>query len=370
MSEELYKATGEKILALADIKVNGTRPWDIQVHNPQFYQRVLSQGSLGLGESYIDGWWDCKQIDEMITRILKANLSKKVISPALILVFLRAKLTNPQRRKAFEIGEKHYDTGNDLFLAMLDKRMVYTCGYWKNAKDLNQAQENKLKLTCEKLKLKRGMKILDIGCGWGSFLKYASEHYGTIGVGITVSKEQVELAKSMCKGFPIEIRLQDYAEVNEKFDRIVSLGMFEHVGHKNYKKYMEVVDRCLKSEGLFLLHTIGRKRNAGGTDPWINKYIFPGGELPSIEQILKSSNKLFTLEDWHNFGIYYDKTLLAWNSNFQKSWNKLKDNYSDRFKRMWEYYLLSCAGAFRSRDIQLWQIVFSKGIAEGYESVR
>ena len=302
-------------------------------------------------------------------KIIQPN---KKIKFSLLLTVIKAKLTNLQsRRKAFQIGRAHYDIGNELYKNMLDKRMTYTCGYWKDAKDLDSAQEAKLDLVCKKIGLKEGDTVLDIGCGWGSFLKYAAEKYKIKGVGITVSKEQVKLAKDLCKGLNIEIRLQDYRDLDEKFDHIVSLGMFEHVGEKNYEAYMKIVNKCLKKEGLFLLHTIGTTEARRHTDPWVNRYIFPGGVLPSIKQIGKSTEGMLTMEDWHNFGADYDKTLMAWYTNFDKNWDKIKKDYDKRFYRMWKYYLLEFAGLFRSRDIQLWQIVFSKdGVVGGYESIR
>jgi len=367
------KQAVQKYLALADIRINGNRPWDMQVHNPKLFSRLLAGGSLALGESYMDAWWDCKELDQFICRILKSSLDKRVKGLIhLIPVVLRAKLTNLQSKaRAFQIGKHHYDVGNDLYRNMLDKRMVYSCGYWKNAKTLDQAQKAKLDLICKKLKLKPGMKLLDIGCGWGSLAKYAAEKYKVKVVGITVSKEQVKLAQKICKGFPVEIRLQDYRELKEKFDRIVSVGMFEHVGCKNYRTYMETVYRCLKKQGLFLLHTIGNNKSVGSTDPWIAKYIFTNSMLPSAKQIAAASDGLFVLEDWHSFGIYYYNTLIAWHRNFKKSWNKIKMNYDQRFYRMWEYYLLACAGSFMARKIQLWQIVLSKqGVKDGYQSIR
>ncbi len=249
--------------------------------------------------------------------------------------------------------------------------MTYTCAYWKDAATLDYAQENKLDLTCRKLALKPGMHVLDIGCGWGSFAKFAAENYGVKVTGITVSKEQVELGKKMCEGLPVDLRLMDYRELTQTFDHIVSLGMFEHVGYKNYRSYMKVVHSCLKDEGLFLLQTIGSNLSSTFTDPWINEYIFPDSLLPSISQIGKSIEGLFVMEDWHNFSADYDRTLMAWQNNFTSRWEELKDKYDSRFFRMWNYYLLSCAGAFRSRKNQLWQIAFSKnGIKGGYTSVR
>jgi len=360
------------ILAHADVTLNGDRPWDIQIYNKNFFPRVLRNPSMGLGESYMDGWWNCNRIDEMISRIFRSRIDEKVSGNILFkLKFLKHLLFNMQsRKKAFEIGEKHYDIGNELYKNMLDKRMVYTCAFWKNASTLDEAQENKLELTCKKIGLKPGDKVLDIGCGWGSFAKYAAEKYGAHVVGVTVSKEQVELGQKLCKGLPVELRFQDYRDVDEKFDHIVSLGMIEHVGFKNYKTYMKVAHRCLKDEGLFLLHTIGCKK-PGKMDPWINKYIFPNSILPSLQQIAKAKEDLFVVEDLHNFSADYDKTLMAWYQNFENSWDTLKDQYDERFHRMWKFYLLSCAGAFRSRINQLWQIVLSKhGLVGGYKSIR
>jgi cyclopropane-fatty-acyl-phospholipid synthase len=367
--------TEEKInqlLSQADVKLNGDRPWDIQVKNPDLFNRVLAQGSLGFGEAYMDGWWDCDQLDELISKLLNADLDKKIQPWQFVFPYLKSKLINLQKgRRAFNIGEKHYDIGNDLYSRMLGQRMVYTCGYWKDATTLDEAQDAKLDLVCRKIGLKAGDRVLDIGCGWGSFAKFAAEKYGATVVGITVSKEQLELAKEKCAGLPIELRLQDYRDVNEKFDHIVSLGMIEHVGYKNYRDYMEMVRRCLKDDGLFLLHTIAGNKSTTATNAWIDKYIFPDSMLPSAKQLTSAFEGLFVMEDWHNFGIYYDKTLMAWWQNFDASWSEIKNNYSDQFYRMWKFYLLSCAGSFRCRKNQLWQIVLSPtGVKNGYQSIR
>lgn len=369
----MAKAILEGYFAQADIRVNGARPWDIQVHNPAFYKKVLAEGSLGLGESYVGGWWDCQALDKFFYKLLVNEIDKKETRTGkAILAYLHAKITNKQSKKrAFEVGKKHYDLGNDLFKAMLDKRLTYTCGYWKNAKTLDEAQEAKLDLVCKKLRLKAGQRILDIGCGYGSFMKFAAEKYKVSCVGVTISKEQKELGEQLCEGLPIEFRQRDYRELNEPFDHVVSLGMFEHVGLKNYRAYMKVVHRCLREEGLFLLHTIGNTEVKHSTDPWIAKHIFPNGFIPCEKQILDAAEGVFMMEDWHNFGAYYDPTLMAWYNNVKKRWSVLSKKYNGRFKRMWFYYLLACAGAFRARRTQVWQIVFAKkSVPGGYISVR
>lgn len=361
------------IFTKSGVQINGSNPWDIKIHDEGFYDRVLAQGSLGLGESYMDGWWDSDSIDEMMLRLIRAKLDEHYpLNFSSVTGYLTACVLNLQSKKrATIVGEQHYDTGNDLFSHMLDKRMAYSCGYWKNARTLDEAQEGKLDLICRKIDLQPGMRVLDIGCGWGSFAQFAAEKYGAEVVGITISKEQLELAKKRCAGLPVDLRFQDYRDVTEKFDRIVSVGQFEHVGSKNYRTYFKVSRRCLKNDGLFLLHTIGGNRTVRNGDPWLEKYIFPGGMLPSIKQIGGAIERNYVMEDWHNFSTDYDKTLLAWHANFNNSWDKLKSSYGERFYRMWNYYLLLCAACFRSRRIQLWQTVLSpEGVPGGYESIR
>lgn len=373
MTQESIKEIVDEYFQHAGIKLNGFNPWDIQVLDDRFYYKVLKQGSLGIGEAYMDGWWEVQSIDEWIYRLLRSNIKEKW-QPTVKEIWngLRAFVLNMQSKsRAFIVGEKHYDIGNDLFMKMLDKRMTYSCGYWRNASNLDEAQEAKMELVCQKIGLKPGMKVLDIGCGWGSFAKYAAEKYNVDVVGITISKNQLELAQNLCQGLPVKLRLQDYRDLNETFDRIISIGQMEHVGYKNYNAYFDVIERCLTDDGMFLLHTIGSNYSDNKTDPWIEKYIFPNGMLPSIKQLSSAFEKKFVMEDWHNFGDFYDKTLMAWYNNFNAEWHEIKKDYDDRFYRMWKYYLLTCAGSFRARYIQLWQIVFSKnGILNGYQSIR
>ncbi len=368
MKPNQYRSIAQKLLIAADIAIDGNRPWDIQVHREEFYNRVLSKGSLGLGESYMDGWWDCPALDEFFCRVLSHKLDAKVLTFNDSLKVVKARLLNQgSKARAFEIGRHHYDIGNDLYRRMLDDRMIYSCGYWKNADTLHKAQEDKLELLCKKLDLKPGMRLLDIGCGWGGTAKYAAERYGVEVIGVTVSQEQAELAKEECRGLPIEILLQDYRDVKGTFDRIVSVGMIEHVGVKNYPVYFKVAREHLADDGIFVLHTIGSNKSKVNVDPWIERYIFPNSMLPSGKQLLEAGEDHFIMEDWHNFGADYDTTLMCWFENFNNAWDHLKTNYDERFYRMWKYYLLSCAGAFRSRQIQVWQIVLSpQGIKGGY----
>ena len=370
MRPDSGKEAVKAILDQGDIQIDGHRPWDIRVNNPAFYERILSGGSLALGESYVDGWWDCDALDQFFCKVLNAKLYRKVrYLKGVLLEIVKAKVTNLQRKsRAFEIGERHYDIGNDLFAIMLDKGMNYSCGYWHKAKTLDEAQEAKLDLICRKVGLSSGMTVLDIGCGWGGFPRYAAENYQVNITGITVSSEQVKWAKEYCQGFPVMISLKDYRDQKGTFDRIISIGMFEHVGVKNYRAFMKDVYRCLKSDGLFLLHTIGGNRSVGTCDPWLTKYIFPNAMLPSARQITSAAEGLFVLEDWHSFGSHYDTTLMAWYDNFTRGWEQLSPDYGERFYRMWTYYILCCAGSFRARDNQLWEIVFSKkGVPDGYQ---
>lgn len=361
-----------ELLDKADIEINGSRSWDIQVKNPDFFKRVLQEGSLGLGESYMDGWWECDRLDIFFHHVLKHKLDQQL--PHHFKDTLRiaaARLTNLQSKKrAWIVGKEHYDLGNDLFSLMLDPYMQYSCGYWKEATTLAAAQEAKLDMICRKLALEPGMSLLDIGCGWGGLAEFAARHYGVKVHGVTISAEQQKLAQQRCEELDVTILLQDYRDLNEQFDRIVSVGMFEHVGPKNYATYFDVVDRNLKPDGIFLLHTIGAIKTDMNVDPWIDKYIFPNGCLPSVRHIADASEPHFILEDWHNFGADYDTTLMAWYERFIQAWPQLADSYGERFKRMFSYYLNACAGAFRARDIQLWQVVFSRGVEGGLRVAR
>lgn len=358
-----------------DVGLNGARPFDIHVHDPRFYARVLAHGSLGLGESYMDGWWDCDDLPELFYRIAAGGVEHRLPrSATMLLDVVRARLVNLQsRRRSSMVAEQHYNKTIQTYRSMADRWTTLSCAYWKDAQTLDQAQERKLDLIARKLRLQAGDRVLDIGSGFGAFARFAAERYRCSVVGINVSVEQVRCAREVSAGLPIDFRVCDYRDVDaywdgRPFDALVSTGMFEHVGLKNYRVYMEVAHRVLKPTGLFLLHSVGSDVSTTTNDAWFDRYIFPNGLLPSIRYIGSAIEGLFVMEDWHNFGTDYEKTLLAWYGNFDRHWT---GDRGDPFYRMWRYYLLSAAGVFRSRTKQLWQIVLSKGgVPGGYASVR
>ncbi|HLA28100.1 MAG TPA: cyclopropane fatty acyl phospholipid synthase [Syntrophales bacterium] len=358
MVEQLFSETG--------VQINGPNPWDIRVRNERLYSRLLKDGSLGLGESYMEGWWDCSRIDGFICRLLGEKLEAKIRENLhTLLLYLSRRIFNPQSlARAGIIARRHYDLGNELFFSFLDPYNQYSCAYFQGTDDLAEAQQKKLELICRKINLQSQDHILDIGCGWGGFARYAAETYGCTVTAVNISEEQVRYAREFCKNLPVNVHHEDYRQIRGSFDKIISVGMFEHVGQKNYRTFVKIAHRCLKEGGIFLLHTIGGNVSRFSIDPWINRYIFPNGMLPSMAQIARAVEGLFVIEDLHNLSLHYEKTLLAWNDRFQKAWPGLAEKFDRTFKRMWEYYLLSSAGAFRARHIQVWQIVMTKGYGE------
>jgi cyclopropane-fatty-acyl-phospholipid synthase len=367
----------QRLMLGAGIEVNGPAPWDFQLHDRGAWRRILTGGTLGFGESYMDGQWDCERVDELVCRLMRADADRAITAeaaalPGWLAQVLRHGLANLQSvARAFHVGERHYDLGNDLFAEMLDSRMVYSCAYWPQATHLEQAQRHKLELIGRKLELAPGQRLLDVGCGWGGLAAYAAQHFGCEVVGATVSKEQAVLARERCAGLPVTIALQDWRSLGGRYDKIASVGMFEHVGPKNYAAYFERMRELLTDEGLLLLHTIGIDRTERATNPWIDRYIFPNGKLPSALEITRACEGQFVIEDWHNFAADYDRTLMAWWERFERAWPKLRPLYGERFHRMWKLYLLGSAGFFRSRQGQLWQLVLApRSRTREYRSVR
>jgi cyclopropane-fatty-acyl-phospholipid synthase len=362
------------LFAEAGIRINGNDPWDPKVHNATFFSRLIGQGSLGLGESYMDGDWSCASLDQFFDRVISAQLSQKVrFTPSRALLFLQARIRNLQTvKRSVQAADTHYDLPIDIFEATFDSRLTGSCAYWKDALTLEEAQTAKLDLVCRKIRLEPGNSVLDVGCGWGAFMGFAAEHYGATCHGVTISPVQAEYARKRYAGLSVHPRLEDYRfYTGPTVDHAVSMGMFEHVGSKNYRTYFQSVRRQMREDGIFLLHTIWENERYPTIEPWQNKYIFPNGDLPSVGEITTAVEGLFVVEDLHNFGPYYDKTLMAWNDKFQSNRASMASRHGERFCRMWEYYLLQSAGAFRSRHISVGQFVLSpNGVRDGYETVR
>lgn len=351
------------VLAACDVQLDGNRPFDIRINDPEAVKRMARQGSLGFGESYMDGQWDCDRLDMLVERLQHGAARRRATHSAPYRRLMRlSHLINLQSKaRSWVVGERHYDVGNDLYERMLDSYMNYSCGYWEHAQSLEQAQQHKMELICRKLGLEPGMKVLDIGCGWGGMARYAAENYGVEVTGITISRAQRDWARSRLAGLSVEVRLQDYRDLAGQFDRIWSVGMFEHVGPRNYGAYFRKCHAVLREGGLMLLQTIGANDSSIAMDPWLHKYIFPNGVLPTVPQVAKATDRLFSLEDLHSFGRYYDQTLMAWHRRITAAWGHLRSRYDERFRRMWNFYLLACAGAFRAQHIRLWQLVLAKG---------
>jgi cyclopropane-fatty-acyl-phospholipid synthase len=360
------------LLERVGIKLNGPNPWDPQIHNQALWNRILLRGTLGLGEAYMDGWWDCEDLAEFFSRARGARIEEHFrVTPNLIWQHLQARWLNMQTRgRARRVAQMHYNE-TDAYMATLDSRLTGSCAYWKDATTLDAAQEAKLDLVCRKIGLKPGDRVLDIGCGWGAFMGFAAEKYGARCVGVTVSPDQAAYGAERYKHLPVEFQVKDYREFEGKVDHIVSMGMFEHVGHRNFRTYFEVARRAIKDDGLFMLHTIGAPKSSHTIDPWFEKYIFPGGVIPSIAQIGAAIEGLFSVIDVQNIGPDYDKTLVAWFEKFHATWPKPRDENEWRFYRMWKYYLLASAGAFRARAMHVWQFVLSTtGVPDGYQTAR
>ncbi|HET7203846.1 MAG TPA: cyclopropane fatty acyl phospholipid synthase [Steroidobacteraceae bacterium] len=349
-----------RLLDGSGVTLGGHQPWDLQVHDPRFFARTLAFGSLGFGDAYVDGWWDADDLAGCLERLLRHSADARTATISRWILAARHRFANVQLGAgSWVVGRRHYDLGDDLFECMLGARLVYSCAYWADATDLDAAQVAKLDLVCRKLELSPGMRVLDVGCGWGEALKYAAQRYGVSGVGVTVSGHQAEAARRLCAGLPIEIRLADYRTVDERFDRVFSLGMFEHVGPRNHATFFEVVARCLERDGLALLHTIGTQTGRRAPDPWIERHIFPNSAIPRLDDVVAALRPHFIVEDLHNFGLDYVRTLEAWRERFDAAWPRLEPRYGSRFRRVWHYYLAVSIASFRARRTHLWQFVLA-----------
>ena len=352
------------ILDEAGVTLDGPEPWDPQLNDPRAVRRMIGGGSLGIGEAYMDGEWDCDRLDELARRIMLVDGVDRLLAgwrKALHLVY--DKLVNRQnQQRATAVAELHYNLDARFFEQILGESMVYSCAYWRDADSLTEAQLAKLDLVCRKLDLQPNDRLLDIGCGWGSLANHAAEHYGCEVVGVSIAAEQVAFAKERFTNPKIRFVCDDYRSLPEydlkPFDKIASVGMFEHVGTRNYETFMNIVDKQLRTGGRFLLHTILGK----GQDPWLTKYIFPNGVLCDLQTIMKSVPTSLVLEDLQNLRSDYGKTLHAWYDNLNAAREVDERLQDDRFYRMWRFYLLTSVGGFTAGSrLQVDQMLFTKG---------
>ncbi len=355
----------------AGVKINGDNPWDIQVNNDRFYRRTL-RGSLGFGESYMDGDWDVQQLDELFSRIIRTNLTGSgMVKINRLWLDLKSRLVNLQsRRGSMAIVETHYDLDHQLYEKFLGPYNQYTCCFFKRATTLEDAEKEKLEMLCNKLALGPEDKVLDIGCGWGGFARYAAETRGCHVTGVSISTEQIAYAREFTDGLAVDIVKADYRDLPDiypagHFDKVLICGMIEHVGYKNYRGIMLVIDQVMKDDGHFLLHTIGNSQDTTVCDPWLEKYIFRNSMLPSIAQLAGAFQDIFVVQAWENYGHYYAPTLAAWYEKFERNWDSIKEikalkPFDEKFRRMFDYYLLSCKAGFETEFINLWQVVLTK----------
>lgn len=355
----------------AGITLNGSEPWDIQVKNDRFFRRSL-RGSLGFGESYMEGDWDVGSIDALFRRIIRYDISDSLmVMLNRLRLDLKSRLTNMQSRIGSRaIAETHYDLDHRLYELFLGPWNQYTCCFYDKATTLEEAEVEKLEMVCNKLDLQPGDRVMDIGCGWGGFAKYAAETRGCHVTGVSISVEQIAYARKYTAGLPVDIIECDYRDLPKRyedgsFDKVVIIGMIEHVGYKNYRHLFEVVHRMLNDVGLFLLHTIGNSTVTTVVDPWIEKYIFRNSMAPAASQLTHAMERLFTLQDWENYGHYYPSTLAHWQERFEANWPRIEaietaNRFDERFRRMFNYYFLSCKAGFETEDILLWHLVMSK----------
>ena len=346
---------------------------DFIVHfkNKNSLRKVIFDLPLGFGEGYMNGdievEGDLMQVVRVGIQFEQEQKGKKV---SWLQSFNRHFLQRNNRWSDRKNISFHYDLGNDFYRLWLDLKMIYSCGYFRNEKDsLEKAQEQKIDLCCRKLKLQPDESLLDIGCGWGGLLVHAAKRYGVQGVGITLSKEQVEYGKQQIKKEGlcdrVHLKFMDYRDlpiINQTFDKIVSVGMFEHVGKANMRLFMECARKVLKSDGLLLLHTIGKMVDEP-PNSWIRKYIFPGSYCPDLGSILQNASSLgLNFIDCENMRIHYSKTLDNWRERFEQNEARIRSMFDDRFIRMWRLYLAGCSAQFWFGTIHLFQLLFSDGV--------
>lgn len=346
----------------AGIHVNGPASHDIRVHDKRFYWRTLAHGSLGFGEAFMDGWWSCEDLEEMVFRLIRSEVRRRAYRHpgAVALEWLNRIRNDQNRRRSLRAPRRHYDFDNEMFQAFLGRYMNYSCGYYAGTGDLDEAQILKMDIICRKLDLQPGEHLLDVGGGWGEFALYAAKHYGVHVTSVNISEEQMRFARRRCAGYDVDVVRSDYRDIAGQYDKVAAIAMFPHVGHRNHRTFMQAMYRALKPGGTFLIESTMNTATTTAGDPWIDRYIFPGLLMPSGSQICAAMEGLFVIEDLHNFGPHYVKTLRAWNANFQNAWGRFAARHDERVRRMFEYFFLISAALFRARTMEYWHLVLTR----------
>jgi cyclopropane-fatty-acyl-phospholipid synthase len=364
------------LLAGADIEVGRSPSAEIIVHDDSFYRDVLTTGSLGLGDSYIDGKWDCEKIDELIYKILTLGIHQKLAPVYNIAGEIKRRALNLQsRERAKQVIEEHYDLPSEFYASFLDPYFQYTCARFEGTADLDKAQEIKMGNICKKLGLKAGDKVMDIGGGWGGLAHFMASNCGVEPTVVTLSKTQAEHIKRT-RGDEIKVQLCDYRdipdELNGRFDAVTAVGILEHIGHQNYADFMGAVDRVLKPSGKLLIHTLYTPQSRPVSNAWLHKHIFPNGELAPREMIEENLSSDFEPADGPNgeksteepafedITPNYFPTLHTWKDRLTESQKAGKINLSEREFRKWIYYFMSCAGAIKAGHMRVGQFLYGK----------
>ncbi len=352
----------EHIFSRAGVSINGTKPWDIRVNDNRFYRDVLINGSLGLGESYMRQQWTTDDLEGLFYRLCSSDLektSRRIPSQHFSRLF-DFFINRQSHARAKSNAEHHYNLGNDLFFEFLGKFKNYSCGYFENADTLDEAQAAKMHKLCQLLDLKKGDRLLDVGGGWGEFAKFAATQYDCDVTSINIAQEQINHAREHCRDTAVEIVKSDYRDMTGTYNKIAVVAMFTHVGHKNYRVFMQTMSGLLEPGGKMVMETVGGLESKTRCEPWTDKYIFPGGLIPSMEQIDHSVRGLFKRDSVHEFGHHYAVTLQHWHRNFIEAWPRLRAHYSESMRLMFEYFFLSVAGDFRAKGLLHYHIAFSK----------
>lgn len=341
----------------------------ITIKTKKAFEDIMNQLSLGFGENYINGQIEVEGNLQEVLRLESLPHLKKVKPPLSVIkeIALHRLMTLNSIKQSKKNIEAHYDLGNDFYKLFLDESLTYSCGYFKDWSNdtLEQAQQNKYELITRKIDLKSGDRVVDIGCGWGGFLIYAAKKADIKGIGCTISKNQYEYAKDKIKELKlnnkIEVVYEDYRNIKGKFNKFVSIGAYEHIG-KNYAfMFFNKLKEILEDGAFGLLHTIGHNKPMQ-TDPFTTKYIFPGGYLPSLEELVRKIGYVdFYTIDVENLRPHYAKTIDNWIDRFVKNKNRVLEMFDEKFVRMWWLYLNGAAEAFKYGDGQLYQILFTKG---------